>query len=394
MRPDPVPVHFLHVAKTGGTSFFTALGRYYRPEDIVSDNGHLSLAFIEAQKHRLSEPVFLHGHPLDAVMTVLGETTRTVTLLRRPVDHAVSNYLHIAYAEGGRMQKAAAALGFLPFMRIYSKLLAFQTVSLNRSAGGGPVVFEKDLDAAVQRVFDLLDGVTFALCLEDLPRTAPLLSARLGLPSRITYPHLNTSADRDVRRDDADRLREQYEMLRRDRATAPFIAIEEAVYARAASLLVGYESAFARQAFLRDIEAVSVSSARMACHGPGGRVVLGDNWGDTVRTADGSAWWSGEDELSTLLVALDGDADTLVARVFVNSFADAIRFSADATDLTHEMTTDDGGLVRLTVDLAPLRGATGMRGVVAMRIGRGRAAPNVEPFYPALALGAFCLVKR
>jgi hypothetical protein len=388
MQPDPLPLHFLHVAKTGGTSFTAALARYYRPDDIISDNGHLSLAFVDRQRHRLSEPVFLHGHPIDAVMTVLGETTRTITLLRRPADHAVSNYLHIAHSEDGRMHKAAAALGFLPFMRIYNKLLAFQTVSLNRSAGGRPVVFEKDLDAALERVLDLLDNVTFALCLEDLQRSAPLLSAHLGLPSRISYPHLNTSSERNVRRDRIDALREQYESLRHDRTTARFIAIEEAVYAKAASLLVGYENSLVRQVSLRDID--RAPSARIAYRGQGGCAILGDNWGAAVQTADGPAWWSGEDELSTLLVSLEGDANTLTARVFVNNFAEEIRFSSGSTEITYETTSDTQGFLRLRLDLTPL----GRRGVVSMRIGRGRAAPNVEPFYPAVALGEFTLVKR
>src|ERR1700739_1274018 len=59
---EALPVYFLHIAKTGGTSLTAALKAFHRAEDVITEAGNISIEFIKAQQHRLHGAVFIHGH--------------------------------------------------------------------------------------------------------------------------------------------------------------------------------------------------------------------------------------------------------------------------------------------------------------------------------------------
>ena len=93
---EALPLYFLHIAKTGGTSLTAALKAFYRAENVISDAGNISVDFIRGQEHRLQAPVFIHGHAQHGVMSHLMGRVRAITFLRDPPAQAVSNYLHLA----------------------------------------------------------------------------------------------------------------------------------------------------------------------------------------------------------------------------------------------------------------------------------------------------------
>src|ERR1700758_2111911 len=92
---EALPLYFLHIAKTGGTSLTAALKAFYRADEVVSDAGNISVDFIKTQEHRLTATAFIHGHAHHEVMTYLVDRVRAITLLRDPKSQAVSNYLHV-----------------------------------------------------------------------------------------------------------------------------------------------------------------------------------------------------------------------------------------------------------------------------------------------------------
>ena len=81
---EALPVYFLHIAKTGGTSLTAALKAFYRAEEVISDAGNISVDFIKTQEHRLNTPVFVHGHAQHGVMSHLMGHVRAITFLRDP----------------------------------------------------------------------------------------------------------------------------------------------------------------------------------------------------------------------------------------------------------------------------------------------------------------------
>ena len=67
---EALPLYFLHIAKTGGTSLTAALKAFYRADEVISDAGNISVDFIKAQEDRLHAAVFVHGHAQHGVMSI------------------------------------------------------------------------------------------------------------------------------------------------------------------------------------------------------------------------------------------------------------------------------------------------------------------------------------
>jgi hypothetical protein len=192
---ETLPVYFLHIAKTGGTSLTAALKAFFRPEEVISDAGNISVDFIKAQEQRLHAPVFVHGHAQHGVMSHLMGRVRAITFLRDPPAQAVSNYLHVARDLDNPLSCAAVNLGFSRFLTTYWQYAVYQVNALDVSITPGPAPFPEDLERRVGDVFALLDQMFFVGCLEQLNEVSPLLSLMLRLPACLTVPRFNTAAE-------------------------------------------------------------------------------------------------------------------------------------------------------------------------------------------------------
>jgi hypothetical protein len=244
------PVYFLHIAKTGGTSLTAALKAFYRPEEVISDAGNISVDFIKTQEHRLHAAVFVHGHAQHGVISHLMGRVRAITFLRDPAAQAVSNYLHVARDLDNPLSCAAINLGFSRFLTTYWQYAVYQVNALSVSITPEPAPFPEDLERRVSDVFALLDQMFFVGCLEQLNEVSPLLSLMLGLPACLTVPCLNTAAEHGTDAETIQRLRAQYEALQDNFRIAHLLSLERSIYNKAASLRSRYERWCVEQVFL------------------------------------------------------------------------------------------------------------------------------------------------
>ena len=204
---EALPLFFLHIPKTGGTSLTVALKAFYDAESVITDAGNISVEFIKAHEHRLHSAAFVHGHAQHAVMSYLTGRVRAITFLRDPQAQAVSNYLHVVRDPGNRLNRAAIDLGFTKFLITFWQFAVFQVLSLDVSITRDSVRFPEELEGRVGQVFTLLEKMFFVGCLEQVNQICPLLSLLLGLPSCLTLPCLNTAVENGVDGETIARLR-------------------------------------------------------------------------------------------------------------------------------------------------------------------------------------------
>jgi hypothetical protein len=229
----------------------------------------------------------------------------------------------------------------------------------------------------------------FVGCLEQIDDLCPLLSLLLGLPACLRVPHLNSAAEHGVDKDIVDRLRDEYEALHGNAAIGHLLALEQAVYQKAASLRVRHERRYIEQAFI--VNSMRSASPLTAYAGAHGTICLAGNWRPPEMTSAGPGWWTDSDERSTLLVELAPAAHALKAEIYVTHFVTDLAFEADGLVLGHSLQTTANDTQRIRVDLRPLCVLRGRRVILTMRLAR-LTGPSVPPHYPALALRHFQLV--
>ena len=386
---EVLPLFFLHIAKTGGTSLSAALRAFYDAEAVISEGGNISVEFIKAHEHRLHSAAFIHGHARHAVMSYLMGRVRAITFLRDPQAQAVSNYLHVVRDLDNPLNRAAVNLGFTRFLTTFWQFAAFQLLSLDVSITRESVRFPEELEGRVGQVFSLLERMFFVGCLEQVNQICPLLSLLLGLPSCLTVPCLNTAVENGVDGETIARLRAEYETLQSDARIAHLLALERAVYNKAASLRSRYERRYVEQTFFAATP--HSKSPYTAYAAANGAVYLAGNWRPVETTPTGPGWWTDSDECSTLLIDLVPAAHALEAEIYVTHFVNRLAFEADGLVLDHSLwaTPDSNRYIR--VDLRPLCCQQRRRVIVTLRLARD-GGPERPPYYPALALRGFQLV--
>ena len=98
-RPDRqgAPLYFMHIMKTGGTALTTALARRSESAGAGATITEVFLdQFVQRDPKRWSEVGFVTGHLPWEARGLLPPATRTVTLLRDPVDRSLSHYWQLS----------------------------------------------------------------------------------------------------------------------------------------------------------------------------------------------------------------------------------------------------------------------------------------------------------
>lgn len=235
------PLCFLHIAKTGGTSVTDALARLFPPDCVFTDRGNLSVDYLEELGDRLTGRVFLAGHPLPGVAESLRDRADLITVLRRPADQAVSNYLHILSDPGNGLHSEAVRGSFSDFLRRNEHQIDYQTSALVVALSQDPTRMHELRTRDLESVLQFLDAMPFVGVMERADACGEILSRIMPGAGEITLPCLNAAVYRGISVRTLDRLRLEYEALSGDSQLAPIFAREALVHARADAALARLE---------------------------------------------------------------------------------------------------------------------------------------------------------
>lgn len=229
------PLCFLHIAKTGGTSLTDAIARAYAPDRIFTDGGNLSVPFVRRLCGRLKGPAFLAGHPAEGVGRLLSSRGDLITVLRRPCDQAVSNFLHVTSDPSNPLHAQAAAGSFGDFLRGTPGQIDYQATALALALRREGAANDQAPSGELEDVLAFIAGAPFVGVIEQGDLCGRVLSRLLGRPIELAC--LNTAVYRGVRPGVLRRLQRQYEDLRADPSLAAAFAREDQVYAAAVAAL-------------------------------------------------------------------------------------------------------------------------------------------------------------
>jgi len=227
---------FIHIAKTGGTSFSDALSKLYRPEKRFIGND-LTIDTVNRLSSRLDDGGLIAGHVAPGVVKRLRDRAEMITILRRPDEHAISNYLHIRDDPTNPLYEAATNLSISEFLRQNPYHIVFQTGSLLVALSELRDVKVEDVKRNMSAVLRFMDSLPVVGVIDRAQETCRVISRHFNMEGLIQLPRLNTSTDRGVPPAVRERLRSEYHELRRDAALAPLFAIEELIYAEACAHL-------------------------------------------------------------------------------------------------------------------------------------------------------------
>jgi hypothetical protein len=228
------PFLFLHIPKTGGTSFISTLRAMIPRHLAASENGLLSAPFVEKLiADGLKPGQFIYGHPGPGAALPLRGKACSAILLRDPVEHAISNYLWVSNHKHLPDHAAASTLGFREFLLAQPYFAIFQTGSLQIGIQQRPLGRTEDL---IERLPGLLD---YLREFEIVGTTATVATffqrscAAMGLPIPPPFPHLRMAR---ISAEQRQRMREQYHSLKTHPTLGPLLAAERELYLHAKRL--------------------------------------------------------------------------------------------------------------------------------------------------------------
>ena len=126
------PIYFLHIPKTGGTTFQEILSSNFRDEAICP--AHLWHQLIALKPQEMDRYEFIWGHFYGSFHRHASRSIRYLTMVREPIERALSHYGHIMREPGHYLHARATQLGdFGSFLRdpeMATTLTNFQVRSL------------------------------------------------------------------------------------------------------------------------------------------------------------------------------------------------------------------------------------------------------------------------
>ena len=231
LRP-PVTLAFLHIPKTAGTSLTQALLGLYSWTHVLSQHGNIDFTVLEAYR-RLPKghdrgSVLVHGHAGHASFDTLANAV-TLTVIRDPVEHAISNYLYVRREPDTPLHGQANTLPFDQFLRLIWQFIVFQSISLDVMVSTTPTHSIEDFHHRAEGLPALLERIDLVGVTESLQTLLDALARRLAVVPPLA-PNQHRADEFGVTEADRAVLRAQYHQLADDPKLAPLFAAEQALY--------------------------------------------------------------------------------------------------------------------------------------------------------------------
>lgn len=371
---------YFHVAKTAGHSLINEIRQHFAPSQILTERGRVTVPFLQAYGgERLRDIGFIYGHTGTGAAAYLQGIADTILLLRDPLDHLISNYLHMARALAEPWHHAAAELGIRDFIHTYPGVLAFQTISL--ANGLGNVVSPEHPYNCLPDMVRYLESTFLLGTVDQIDELMASLARVRQWPAPVLVRRLNTVPPGQAVG------REEFEdaymaMAASTHYGAALIAVEQAVYAAAKRVA-------ATQREQRSLNVLG-ETARRVWRSTTGEIVLGNNFGRREMIDGEPAWWTLEANESHIHVSCRMAA-TLCADIRVWHAVDptCIQLWMDWRKLETRIEQTCDGHHTLIVPLADLVGEA--LATIALRF-VPRNPPTDPPWHPALLLCRFRLV--
>jgi hypothetical protein len=237
------PLFYLHLPKTGGTSFTDAIVQLYGYSRIFGQNGDITIEYLSSLGDRLSGSVFIAGHPGRGIVPWLGGRADIFTILRKPIDHAVSNYLHIAEQADHPLRGEANELDLASFLRRNPAQAHLQAAVLARALSPPDRTLDTTNREDLRTIQQFVADLPFAGVLDDPAACCAGLGRLLGLDRPLEVSMLNSAACRGVRSETVERLRASYRDAQSDPQLAPYFAAERLLYRTASRSLARVRAA-------------------------------------------------------------------------------------------------------------------------------------------------------
>ncbi|MEO8481098.1 MAG: hypothetical protein ABI634_02740 [Acidobacteriota bacterium] len=315
--PDTRALFFLHIPKTGGTSLRDLLSPRFAPSEVLAFERKDPAAALTDKLARIDRSAFVHGHIPYALVNHFARRPCVVTILRDPIDRAVSAFRYMRLqapamteaAKAGsvsparaRDYAAAARLSLGDFLRDEPAAAARHLGNLQTWLLSTPHLTER---------FDYSDDYQVAIAADDLTRAKQHLAACdvVVLTERLDES-LPLLADALATRPfgaigTANRTAAREPVMPRDEATSAALATltshDRALYAHARVLFQDRLDGLARRR--RAVTAVTSpswppSAVSNVCtfDGP----IPGDGWYGQERAGDRWFSWTGPTCESTI----------------------------------------------------------------------------------------------
>ena len=376
---------FLHVRKTGGTSFYRVLSNRFAARDC------LVLAHGPAHRARDFDALrFIAGHFDASCLGRFRSPPFLITCLREPLDRTLSVYSYYRSFPLEQYALLLPDLGQAAYERRVFAMRLARECSIDEFMRRAPEAAREHLGDVQTRVFcglppeatgERLDAALRALercdflgLTERLDESAAWLARRLGWAELGPLPRENVSAER-LRRDELSA--ETLGALRR------LTALDAELYRRATELYEKRIAEWKRAADPRDhslpcTDAAPVPDLRFE------EAIRGGGWLGRERVGDEPwfCWIGGRRAWVDLRVPYGADRLVVeVAHVIDPSVAETIRLAVNGTVLTHELRSEE----RMLSASAPVPSGLLQQGGTArveLTVGRTARPCDVNPGSP------------